>query len=133
MKKAFVLIIGLLYLSASMGMTVHLHYCMNELVDVKLWYHEEKTCGKCGMLKTGDDDGGCCKDEHKKIKTDEAQKGVSLFSPLKFVCDATPPLPVQEYSTSLTTSREHIHVPLIHGPPGNFNIPLFIRNRVFRI
>lgn len=64
----------LIYGSATMGTTVHLHYCMNEFVGWSLFHSKEDKCGKCGMDEKDKD--GCCKDEHQHFKLKvEHQKG----------------------------------------------------------
>ena len=83
MKKLLATILAFVYLSTSMGATIHLHYCMGKLASWGLINHESKNCGQCGMIKktpasqsmTAKMD--CCRDEHKQIKTDNDQK---LFS-----------------------------------------------------
>src|SRR5437868_537361 len=70
MKRILVTILSILYMASAMGATVHLHYCMGEFMDASLMHRDEHKCGKCGMLKT-EKDNGCCKDEHKTLKTAE--------------------------------------------------------------
>lgn len=64
MKKILVSILAIFYLSSSVGATIHLHYCMDKLVNWSLVKSEGDKCDKCGMEK----DGGCCKDEQKFVK-----------------------------------------------------------------
>lgn len=68
----------LIYGSATMGATVHLHYCMDELVGWSLWHSEDEECGRCGMKE---DKTGCCKDEHKhfKLKADHQKAATAAF------------------------------------------------------
>ncbi len=68
----------LIYGTATMGATVHLHYCMNELVGWSLWHSENEECGRCGMKE---DKTGCCKDEHKhfKLKADQQKAATAAF------------------------------------------------------
>ena len=66
MKKTVVLLLLLIYGSATIGATVHMHYCMNELVGWSLLDNEkEKECVKCGMKEKK---GGCCKDKQQQVK-----------------------------------------------------------------
>jgi hypothetical protein len=51
MKKLFVAILAILYLSTSTGATLHVHYCMGRLAGWGLGHNNSKTCGKCGMEK----------------------------------------------------------------------------------
>ena len=74
----------LIYGSATMGATVHLHYCMDELVGWSLWHSENEECGRCGMKE---DKTGCCKDEHKhfKLKADHQKAATAAF--ITNICD----------------------------------------------
>ncbi len=51
MKKVLTTILAFVYLSTSMGATIHLHYCMGKLASWGLIDHESKNCTKCGMVK----------------------------------------------------------------------------------
>ncbi len=74
MKKFITAILAVLYLGTSSGATIHMHYCMGKLADWGLSKNKSKTCPKCGMEKSHKSDNGCCKDEHKFLKDDSAQK-----------------------------------------------------------
>jgi hypothetical protein len=75
-KKIVVILLLLIYGSATMGATIHLHYCMNEFVGWSLRHaKKDNECGKCGMKEKK---GGCCKEEHKQVKLKaEHQKSVT--------------------------------------------------------
>ena len=72
MKRIIVAILALLYINASAGATLHLHYCMGQLADWGLQHNESKKCSKCGMEEKKDN--GCCKHEQKFFKNDTDQK-----------------------------------------------------------
>src|SRR5436190_9896017 len=79
MKKLLVFILSLVYLTASTGATVHMHYCMGKFVAWSL-QHDSKTkdkCKKCGM-KNSANKKGCCKDEQKHIQIEKNQKSTTL-------------------------------------------------------
>ncbi len=78
MKKTVVILLMIIYGSATMGATVHLHYCMNELVGWSLWHSEKEECGRCGMKE---DKTSCCKDEHKhfKLKADHQKAATAAL------------------------------------------------------
>ncbi len=44
MKKVLTTILAFVYLSTSMGATIHLHYCMGKLASWSLIDHESKNC-----------------------------------------------------------------------------------------
>src|SRR5687768_15316056 len=82
MKKFLIAILAFLYLSTSVGATVHMHYCMDKLVAWGLGKEKNKkqSCSYCGMSKStcnkhcGKESKGCCKDEQKQVKLDNDQK-----------------------------------------------------------
>src|SRR5258708_28019621 len=80
MKKVFATILAIIYLSTSMGATVHLHYCMGKLFSWSLTDKDSKNCGQCGMPKSAmgghclSFKDGCCKDKQAHIQIDKDQK-----------------------------------------------------------
>jgi hypothetical protein len=137
-KRALVTILAFLYLSSSMGATIHLHYCMGKMISWSLIDHESDWCTTCGMHKTsGGNDGisstkNCCKDEHKQIITNNDQKLTSAefqFSRLSLEAVPVPYLSFQSISFSSITTEN----PAAHGPPVLGDKPLFLLNRNFRI
>jgi hypothetical protein len=138
MKKLFACILAFLYLSTSMGASLHLHYCMGKLISWGLINHESKNCDYCGMPKNSGSSGsqvakkGCCSDEHKELKTDNDQKlpcAVHEFQKLFPGAAALHLQSLPEYlATSVLRSR-----PAIHAPPIRDGQPIFIRNCNFRI
>jgi hypothetical protein len=129
-KKIAVILLLLIYGSATMGTTVHLHYCMDEFVGWSLFHSEDEKCGKCGMIEK-DKEGGCCKDEHKhfKLKVDHQKAGIAQFIDL-----ATPILPVPitdcDFQSAINVSESY---PTSHAPPDIGKHRLHIVNCVFLI
>lgn len=130
LKKFLVTILLIFYFAASTGATVHVHYCMGELISWKLWHKEDpkKKCSKCGMTEQK----GCCEDEQHLVKMDEDHNAVQpkLFYPdLHFqqITAIHPDLPVVIIATPVISN------PCNHGPPRNSKVAVFVRNRVFRI
>ena len=76
-------------MSASLGATLHLHYCMGKLADWRFSHSRSEKCSKCGMAKTKEKDNGCCKDEQKFFKNDTDQKatepGIHFIILLPFI------------------------------------------------
>ena len=128
MKKILVSIFAVFYLASSVGATVHLHYCMDKLINWSLLNSDGDKCEKCGMKK----DGGCCKDENKFVKNNIDQKlaesSIQLIQvpaiaiPSAFVNVADP------CSFSLTEES-----PISHAPPRNKGVGIYILNSVFRL
>jgi len=140
MKKVFAAILAFIYLSASMGATVHLHYCMNKLVAWSFVKEKinRKSCSYCGMAKTTPDNHcrkqtkGCCKDEQKQIKIAKDHKAVNasfnFVKPLLQITDNS-----SFASSSFIVPSPTLEYPNTHAPPRAGNISLFLRNGVFRI
>jgi hypothetical protein len=138
MKKVLATILAFVYLSSSMGATIHLHYCMGKLASWGLIDHESKTCPKCGMFKkkpaskcmTAKMD--CCRDEHKQIKTDKDQK---LFPSEFFKYNNS--LQAIALNESVTQSIKAFSIsiayPNTNAPPLFDKLPRFILYRNFRI
>ncbi|MHA4809981.1 HYC_CC_PP family protein [Flavitalea flava] len=138
MKKVFATILAIIYLSTSMGATVHLHYCMGKLFSWGLLNEDKKDCGQCGMPKNSADGrcmavkGGCCKDKQTVVKLDKDQKttesAYTLFtaSPDQLLGNLVN-LPDRCVSSLLV---DH---PTTNAPPDPDKVPLFIRNCHFRI
>jgi hypothetical protein len=126
MKKILVSIFAVFYLASSVGTTVHLHYCMNKLINWSLLNGGGDKCDKCGMEK----DGGCCKDDQKFVKNSIDQKVTeSSIEVIKFA-PATSPVAfvsISEFYSSIV----HEYT-ITHAPPESGG-EIYIRNCVFRI
>ena len=131
MKKVVVLILAFLYLSSSVGATVHLHFCMDMLVNWELWHNTDEKCGKCGMEKSREKDSGCCKDEHKQVKLESDHKGAATYLLSELVALALPAPVFEVPDLNLPTVTEQN--PLTHAPPRSCDIAVYIRYCVFRI
>ncbi|HVU58477.1 MAG TPA: hypothetical protein VHD83_25625 [Puia sp.] len=138
MKKTLATILAIIYLSTSMGATIHLHYCMGKLVAWGLMDTDNKDCISCGMPKQPAGEGcmvamkGCCHDEHKQIKNDKDQKpGQGSPELIKLLPAAVTPsysLWQAPFVNSLIVGQ-----PAINGPPLTNEVPVFLRNCNFRI
>lgn len=129
MKKLIVIILAFLHLSASAGVSMHMHYCMGKLADWGLSQKESRVCGTCGMEKSGKND--CCRDEYKFVKNTNDQKAAeSAFQLMQLAAVALPALVYETPALNLPSVTETS--PTSHAPPGS-QPPVYIRNRVFRI
>jgi hypothetical protein len=138
MKKFFVTILAFIYLSSSMGATIHLHYCMGKLASWGLIDHESKNCTQCGMLKQSASSHSkelkteCCRDEHKQIKTDKDQK----LTPSEFLKynslsrDIAFNEPAVQSAGYFSVCTEY---PNTNAPPLIDNLPLFVLYSNFRL
>ena len=138
MKKVLAAILAFVYLSSSMGATIHLHYCMGKLASWGLINHENKNCEGCGMVKNTTASHSmaakmdCCRDEHKQIKTDKDQK---LF-PSEFFKYNNQSQVIASYEFSLESIKAFsfpIDYPNTNAPPLFDKLPRFIVFRNFRI
>ncbi len=114
-------------MTVSSGVAMEIHYCMGQRAGVDFYKTEKDKCSRCGMKEKK---GGCCSDEHKFYKLANEHKNVfneyhafifpsivinnSVLFPGKFV------------------SPVEINILQKGAPPGQ-DLPVFIRNCVFRI
>jgi hypothetical protein len=137
MKRILATILAFVYLSSSMGATIHLHYCMGKLASWSLIDHESKNCTQCGMVKKASSQYvatqmDCCRDEHKQIKTDKDQKLIpsEFFKYNNFSQAVAPNEPALQSIRAFSISTEY---PNTNAPPLSGKLPLFIIYRNFRL
>jgi hypothetical protein len=138
MKKVFATILAVIYLSTSMGATVHLHYCMGKLFSWSLLDKDGKNCGKCGMEKSDVSGrcvavaGGCCKDRQAHIQLDKDQQ--TTENSYTFLATTFVALPeTMATLPGIYTASYIAGYPTTNAPPEPDKVPLFIRNCHFRI
>ena len=130
MKKLLVTILAFIYLAVSSGLVLNLHYCMGELKSWDLLNTSKNACGTCGMHKANGK--GCCHDEQKQIKLDNAQQLASLDVQLPFISTLSLPAYFEALPSLFGLPITVLHSP-VHAPPGASHVPIFVRNRNFRI
>ena len=138
MKKILAAILAFIYLSTSMGATLHLHYCMDKLVSWGFLDQESKDCSFCLMPKKDNhqqflsEKKGCCKDEHKLIKTDKDQKIIPAELQLlkHFPCGSADNYLVHP---DLRISSFTVQHPTANSPPRIGKVTIFLLHRNFRI
>ena len=74
MKKVFVGILAMMYMTVSSGIAMEIHYCMGKKAGVDFYGSANDKCGRCGMKEKK---SGCCHDEHKFYKLSDSHKNVS--------------------------------------------------------
>ncbi len=131
MKKFIITILAFLYISSSTGATVHLHYCMGELVQLGFWRSNTNKCGECGMEKNNAKPNSCCKDEHKQLKLEKDQKATAAIEMLQLIAYATPVSIIEISLHDLSSVTEEN--PFSHAPPRSSSTAIYIRNCIFRI
>ena len=140
MKKFLVTILALVYLTSSVGATVHLHYCMDKLVTWGLGHEKsgKKSCPNCGMSKSTTDkhcakeSKGCCKDTQKQVKLENDQKLSEASFKLAKIFAEIISSAFPNFSFKYVSSIS-VEYPVTHAPPLTEYIPLFVLNCVYRI
>ena len=130
MKKTAALILSILYFAFSTGATIHLNYCMGQLVTKTLMHDNfpSKNCSVCGMAQNQDD--GCCSEEIKQLKIDNDQDLPGTGRVAGAIFSIAP---------SLWIERPAVCVPVLSVRFAQIFIPppkhtaIFIRNCVFLI
>ena len=130
MKRVFVTILAFVYLTASSGAIIHLHYCMGKLISWDLSHKHEAKCGTCGMDKKGH--GGCCKDEQKVLQIEKDQK-TSQFA-FQFLTLSSNAVAVAYAGLPFVyPSAILVENPTANAPPLPGKVPIYVLNRIFRI
>ncbi len=108
----------LIYGTATMGATAHLHFCMNEFVGWSLFQNKDNKCGKCGMQDRNKE--GCCKDEHKliKLKIDQQKTDNSFFNKL-----APLPLAIPQFEIAIHPVIQNLSGIYVSLPPPDIRWP----------
>ena len=128
MKKLLLSILTIIYLTVSSGVAMEIQYCMGKKAGIDIYQSGEDKCGRCGMTEKK---GGCCSDEHKFYKLADAHKNV--FN--DYNAYQAPAVFINEYICFSERSFSIIPVNILPkgDPPDRSTVPVFIRNRVFRI
>src|SRR4029079_6514859 len=100
------------YSLTAIGVSVHLHYCMDRFAGWSLWKEKDGKCGKCRMTEKRE---GCCKDVHKyfKIKDNHQKTGFVLYSPQTLTASVLSPFFKENYNFQGTNHLNY----QIHDPP----------------
>jgi hypothetical protein len=138
MKRVLASIFTILYLSTSLGASLHFHYCMGKLVSWGLISRESANCSFCGMPKNISPSknqvgkNNCCKDDHKEIRTAGDQKSAQNENQVQ----KDSPVDAAVYSHSFQPEHFSSGSPfqiLTHGPPLSASQPSYLLNCNFRI
>jgi hypothetical protein len=135
MKRFLVIMLAISYLCISIGITVHVHYCMGKMVAVNFGDQKDSHhCPRCGMDKKASKKG-CCKDEHKIIKSTSDQVLAKDIIAKIHLSDYAHPLPTYNfYSNDIPATcankTEQAHAPPPVIIPG---CPIYLRIGNFRV
>lgn len=131
MKKLIVSILATLYLTASTGAPISIHYCMGKLVDWSVSNDKASNCAKCGMEKKATADSGCCSDEAKFIKnTDDQTTAATSQTPVFHAVDV--PLAFAENSR-FPSSSQTLEYTRANAPPLIPHVRIHVRDCLFLI
>ena len=128
MKKIFLGILTMMYMTVSSGIAMEVHYCMGKKAGVDFYGSANDKCGRCGMKEKKT---GCCHDEHKFYKLSDSHKNVSndiSFTAGEIAVVTAYPL----YNWQLPAQGEPVAVNN-HSPPDDTRPSACIMNCVFRI
>jgi hypothetical protein len=130
-KKLIAIFFLVFYGFASIGATLHTHYCMGEYVETTFLENKDSKCGKCGM-KEDPKKKGCCKDEHKefKLKTDYQKGSVADF--VKVISAPVLLTPIPYYNFTLQQNNIFLRTD-VRPPPNIQKLRLHILYAVFLI
>jgi len=126
MKKFLIATLAIMYLGVSSGFAMTIHYCMGKVSSVELLTNKDK-CGKCGMKSAP----GCCKDDFKVFKINDAHKLISndinISTPVAFIDNSKSYFDSKCFGTEIISDYKN------HSPPISQGISLCVLNCVFII
>ena len=132
MKRILVSILAIVYLAATAGATIHMHYCMGDLAGWSLVDSKKDECTYCGMEKKETANNGCCEDEHHKVRLEQDHNTTSvniILAPVLAILPSPVYLPEALFFHCSVTEE----MPLSNSPPLSRSIPAYLINRSFLI
>jgi len=128
MKKFALIAFSIFYLTIISGVNLNMHYCGGKLINIS-FTQASNDGGCCGAKKSTK---GCCHDHSTILKLKEKHVQSSDIK-IDFELTDLNFLPA-EYSKTIEFTRTKSEIVLnYHAPPPNYNIPLFLKNRVLII
>jgi hypothetical protein len=128
MKKFVALMLAVLYITASGGVVMNVHYCMGNFSSVDIDSFKSDNCDKCGIANTS---SGCCHSELKVVKVNYSHKASTVVYNLELpVADAPQQISLIDISRLLSSK---IDKPVAHAPPLDISPDLNILHCIFRV
>lgn len=129
MKKSFLILFSLFYLTVASGITINLHYCNGKLRQISL-FNSPKGKGCCGKKM---ESKKCCSDKAAFVKVNDnhnSSKSINLsYNHFKIVDVA-----LLAPKVSLYVSENILNNTLnYHAPPALYDNPLYLKHRVLLI
>ena len=129
MKKIFVGILTMMYMTVSSGIAMEIHYCMGKKAGVDFYGSTNDKCGRCGMKEKNM--AGCCHDEHKFYKLSDSHKNVT--NNISFNAGETAIVTEYPVYTWQLPAEKVVAMVNNHSPPGNTGPSVCILNCIFRL
>lgn len=127
MKKFFALILTIVYMTASSGVVVNVHYCMGKMASVQMDNSTDNLC-KCGVKTSSK---GCCHNEVKVVRMTNLHKQ-SVAVSYVFVSTALLPVAVSLIDISKTYTSD-VNITVANNPPDLASNKVYLSNCVFII
>ena len=132
MRKVFLAILTLLYISASIGFTLRTQQCMVMPDSNMLNHGMSKICDRCGNKRIKKIDNRCCRNESRFVKDDKDQNiPEPVFRP-EHPTGVAPHASFFEISFNEFAPVTEVF-PINSAPPPDSGTPIYVRNRVFLI
>lgn len=128
LKSMLILLLTVVYMTASMGFSVHSHYCCGKKVSANFW--EKKI--KCGCYKTSKAKD-CCRDEVTAFKIKDNYKNATAQIVPKAVSEIFLHAFLRIFQPTLPNQLQVGAVFHTVIPPLLSNVPLFLQYRLLLI
>jgi len=128
MKKLFLFCFSLLFIAASSGASINIHYCRGKVSAVSLSILPTPSCG-CGKKATKK---ACCKNETKLVKMQDDARQPEFVNDHSFKPVVALPLQYLPVIVPVETNANS-HSLYVTDPPDDASVPLYLRHRVFRL
>lgn len=128
LKRLFVALLAFVYLCLSIGIPIHVHYCMDSVAAVSIVPSgNTHFCAHCGMEQTLSAND-CCREEHKLFKNSEDQliSQVQLLHYDEHISLPAVPVVVPAYHAIALASGNY-QTPLLIPPENSATCPVFLR------
>lgn len=126
MKQILAALVLIVYISATTGFVISMHYCMDRFDSAEIGSSKNDKCPRCGMHKKE----GCCRDDVRVVKLQTFHRTPKTIAP-----DLPAPLPqivTTEFLLSPFQNFQPAVVSIPHSPP-LAEQETYLKNRVFRI
>ncbi|MES2779454.1 MAG: hypothetical protein V4651_06100 [Bacteroidota bacterium] len=130
-KKSFLILMILCYLTPAIGVTVNIHFCGSKLSSFSFNFQQQEHSCECGQRKMKSD---CCQDKTASIKsvTDQDIDSFTSHSIGNKILSVKQLFFVQRQYDPIV-HRESKHIRFAHPPPFQKGISLHLLNRVLLI